>query len=87
MWTGDPEANRLLETDPLALLIGLVLTTLLVGTARFAMRRLFYSLRARGVFVQRALIVGTNDDARAILGERFRRRAATVIKPWRTRHR
>jgi len=25
MWTGDPEANRLLETDPLALLIGLVL--------------------------------------------------------------
>lgn len=25
MWTDDPEANRLLETDPLALLIGLVL--------------------------------------------------------------
>jgi uncharacterized HhH-GPD family protein len=25
VWTGDPEANRLLETDPLALLIGLVL--------------------------------------------------------------
>jgi uncharacterized HhH-GPD family protein len=25
MWTGEPEANRLLETDPLALLIGLVL--------------------------------------------------------------
>jgi uncharacterized HhH-GPD family protein len=25
VWTEDPEANRLLETDPLALLIGLVL--------------------------------------------------------------
>jgi uncharacterized HhH-GPD family protein len=25
VWTGNPEANRLLETDPLALLIGLVL--------------------------------------------------------------
>jgi uncharacterized HhH-GPD family protein len=25
VWTGDPEANRLLEADPLALLIGLVL--------------------------------------------------------------
>jgi hypothetical protein len=25
VWTDDPEANRLLETDPLALLIGLVL--------------------------------------------------------------
>src|SRR5260370_17832094 len=25
VWTDDPEANRLLETDPLALLIGMVL--------------------------------------------------------------
>lgn len=48
------------------LLIGLVLTTLFVGSARFLARRVFYSLRGRGWFVQRALIVGTNDDARAI---------------------
>jgi lipopolysaccharide/colanic/teichoic acid biosynthesis glycosyltransferase len=48
------------------LLIGLVLTTFLVGLARFLARRVFYSLRGRGWFVQRALIVGTNDDARAI---------------------
>ncbi|MCC7162370.1 MAG: sugar transferase [Anaerolineae bacterium] len=48
------------------LLIGLVLTTFLVGLARFLTRRVFYSLRGRGWFVQRALIVGANDDARAI---------------------
>lgn len=48
------------------LLIGLVLTTFLVGFARFLTRRVFYRLRRRGWFVQRALIVGTNDDARAI---------------------
>ncbi len=58
------------------LLIGLVLTTLLVGSARFTMRRLFYSLRGRGLFVQRALIVGTNDDARAI--------ARQLTPYWRT---
>lgn len=48
------------------LLIGLALTTLLVGTARFGIRRIFYRLRKYGMYVQRALIVGTNDDARAI---------------------
>lgn len=48
------------------LLIGLVLTTFLVGLARFLTRRVFYMLRSRGWFVQRALIVGTNADARAI---------------------
>lgn len=48
------------------LLIGLVLTTFLVGLARFLTRRVFYMLRGRGWFVQRALVVGTNDDARAI---------------------
>lgn len=48
------------------LLIGLVLTTFFVGLARFLTRRVFYSLRRRGWFIQRALIVGTNDDARAI---------------------
>lgn len=48
------------------LLIGLVLTTFLIGLARFITRRVFYSFRRRGWFVQRALIVGTNDDARAI---------------------
>lgn len=48
------------------LIIGLVLTTFLVGLVRFLTRRVFYSLRRSGWFVQRALIVGTNDDARAI---------------------
>lgn len=48
------------------LVLGLVVTTLLVGVARFLVRRVFYSLRGRGWFIQRALIVGTNDDARAI---------------------
>jgi lipopolysaccharide/colanic/teichoic acid biosynthesis glycosyltransferase len=48
------------------LVIGLVITTFLVGLARFVIRRVFYSMRSQGWFVQRALIVGTNDDARAI---------------------
>ncbi len=48
------------------LVIGLVVTTFLVGLMRFTVRRIFYSLRHMGWFVQRALIVGTNDDARAI---------------------
>src|SRR5581483_2911289 len=48
------------------LVFGLILTTLLIGVERFITRRIFYSLRPRGWFVQRALIVGTNDDARAI---------------------
>lgn len=46
--------------------IGWLLTTIFVGVARFLTRRVFYSLRRQGWFVQRALIVGTNDDARAI---------------------
>lgn len=48
------------------LLIGLALTTFLVGAARFFLRRLFYKLRRFGWFVQRALIVGASGDARAI---------------------
>lgn len=48
------------------LVLGLILVTLFVGLMRFGVRRVFYSLRRRGWFVQRALIVGTNDDARAI---------------------
>jgi lipopolysaccharide/colanic/teichoic acid biosynthesis glycosyltransferase len=48
------------------LVLGLVLVTLSVGSMRFGVRRAFYSLRRYGWFVQRALIVGTNDDARAI---------------------
>lgn len=48
------------------LVLGLILVTLFVGLMRFGARRVFYSLRRRGWFVQRALIVGTNDDARAI---------------------
>ncbi len=48
------------------LLLGLVLVILLDGLMRFAVRRVFYSMRRHNWFVQRALIVGANDDARAI---------------------
>jgi len=48
------------------LVLGLLVVTVLVGSMRFLTRRVFYSFRRRGWFVQRALIVGTNDDARAI---------------------
>jgi lipopolysaccharide/colanic/teichoic acid biosynthesis glycosyltransferase len=61
--------SMFIKTPDLArgwLIAGLALTTILVGAMRFAVRRVFYSLRGRGWFVQRALIVGTNDDARAI---------------------
>ncbi len=61
--------SMFVRTNELArgwLIIGLVVTTFLVGLARFTTRRLFYSFRHLGWFVQRALIVGTNDDARAI---------------------
>lgn len=61
--------SMFIKTPDLArgwLIAGLVLTTILVGAMRFTVRRVFYSMRERGWFVQRALIVGTNDDARAI---------------------
>lgn len=64
--------SMFIKTPDLArgwLIIGLGLTTFLVGAMRFLVRRVFYSLRAGGWFVQRALIVGTNDDARAIAGQ------------------
>lgn len=48
------------------LVLGLLLVTMFVGVMRFFVRRVFYSMRRYGWFVQRALIVGTNDDARAI---------------------
>lgn len=61
--------SMFIKTPDLArtwLIVGLVLTTFFVGASRFAARRVFYSMRAHGWFVQRALIVGANDDARAI---------------------
>jgi lipopolysaccharide/colanic/teichoic acid biosynthesis glycosyltransferase len=63
------------------LIAGLVLTTFFVGTMRFLVRRVFYSLRGRGWFVQRALIVGTNDDARGIARQLtpFRRTGVQVM--------
>lgn len=48
------------------LVIGLVVTTFFVGSLRFLIRRAFYRMRPRRWFVQRALVVGTNADARAI---------------------
>lgn len=76
--------SMFMKTPDLArgwLIVGLVLTTFFVGTMRFCIRRVFYSLRPRGWFVQRALIVGTNDDARAIARQLspFRRTGVQVL--------
>lgn len=43
-----------------------VITFLLLAVARFALRRIVYTLRCRGYFVVPALILGANDEARAL---------------------
>ena len=49
------------------LLLGLGMVTVMLLVMRFVVRRIFYGLRRHyGLFVQHALIVGANDDARAI---------------------
>ncbi len=48
------------------LLLALALSVLLVGAARFGLRRAAYALRRRGLFVSRAVIVGTDEQARSI---------------------
>jgi lipopolysaccharide/colanic/teichoic acid biosynthesis glycosyltransferase len=48
------------------LLVSWVTTALIVGTMRFLIRRVVFRLRRRGRFVSRAVIVGTNEQAKAI---------------------
>lgn len=45
------------------LLVSWALAFLLVSTARFAVRRVVYHLRTRGLFMASALILGANDEA------------------------
>lgn len=48
------------------LAVAVISIFLLVSISRFAMRRVAYGLRRRGFLTWRTLIVGTNDEARAI---------------------
>lgn len=48
------------------LLLSWLFTMAFVGVGRFAMRRMVYRLRASGRMVTPALIIGTNNEARAI---------------------
>lgn len=51
------------------LLYSWVLSVGLVSLWRFGMRRIAYSLRRRGAFTARAVIVGTNEEAAALAGQ------------------
>lgn len=44
-----------------------LLSIVSVSLARFGYRRLIYYLRRQGLFVRRALVVGTNEEARAVV--------------------
>jgi len=46
-----------------------VLSTLMVGGERFLMRRIFFRLRRCGHLIQRALIVGANEQAKSIAAQ------------------
>ena len=49
------------------LLLTWALSIVLVGGARFAFRRVIFRLRRRGLFITRALVVGANEQAKAIV--------------------
>jgi lipopolysaccharide/colanic/teichoic acid biosynthesis glycosyltransferase len=49
------------------LLMAWALSCILVGTGRFAFRRLIFYLRRKDLFVTRALVVGANEQAKAII--------------------
>ena len=46
-----------------------LLSIVSVSAARFGYRRLIYHLRRQGLFVRRALVVGTNEEARAVVAQ------------------
>jgi uncharacterized HhH-GPD family protein len=70
VWTDNPEANRLLETDPLALLIGLVLDQQVKMEKAFAGP---YELKSRIGHLDAAKIASMDPDK---LGAVFRERPA-----------
>lgn len=49
------------------LILAWVLSMIMMATARFAFRRVVFHLRRRGLFVTRALVVGANEQAKAIV--------------------
>ena len=51
------------------LLISWILSITAVGSARFVFRRIIFRLRRRGLFVTRTIIVGANEQARAIVAQ------------------
>lgn len=51
------------------LVMSWIFSCVLVGTSRFVLRRMAYRLRRYGYFVERALIVGTNDEAVALAAQ------------------
>ena len=59
-------SRELVMASRLWLFFSLVLTCLLVTTARFVMRRVGYWLRKRGYLTARVLIVGANDQGVAV---------------------
>jgi len=48
------------------LLLSWALSIILIGGARFLFRRVIFRLRRRGLFITRALVVGANEQAKAI---------------------
>ena len=57
------------------LLLSWLLSFLFVAGARFVMRRVVYHLRTRGYYLSPAIVVGANDEARAL---------AEQLSEWRT---
>ncbi|NWG14443.1 MAG: sugar transferase [Acidobacteria bacterium] len=57
------------------LLTSWFVATLLVGTARFSMRRVVYALRERGFFLVPAVVVGLNGESAALAAELKRPRS------------
>ncbi|MBM4432200.1 MAG: hypothetical protein FJ026_17905, partial [Chloroflexi bacterium] len=58
--------ERTILPSRLWLLLVWLFSILIVGGSRFALRRVAYALRRRGFFVTRAVIVGTDEQARSI---------------------
>ncbi len=51
------------------LLLSWLLATIFAGTARFTARRIVFGLRRQGLFITKVLIVGVNEQARAIANQ------------------
>jgi len=58
--------DRVIVPSRLWLLLVWVLSILIIGVSRFSLRRVAYALRRKGLFITRAVIVGTDEQARSI---------------------